>query len=141
MIVFGFEHVVVFVCNLPAPAASLGHFRDVGSVQVMVGDKAVVIELFARVRMHHGDLAPVHREGILAASQGNIVEGAHHHDFRETAMETAVFHLFDGVIGLPKGQALVQFGMRVRLAHKDEGAPLVSGQRTQGLVAVEVIAQ
>jgi hypothetical protein len=138
---FRFAHVVIFVFALPPSTTCLGALRDVLSAQAMVGDKASVIELCACFRLDDGDLAPVHGQGIRAAAQGNVSEVALPHDCRKTAIAVAAFHGFDGVIGLPKGQALLEGGMGVGLAHKDAVESVVQGPGPQRLVTVEGIAQ
>jgi hypothetical protein len=56
MVLLGLEHVVIFVCDLPAPTTCLRDVHDVVRAQaMMIGDKAVVIEVFARFGTHDYD--------------------------------------------------------------------------------------
>src|SRR2546425_9599772 len=51
MVALGLEHVVVFVFDFPAPTPRLSHLGDIFSAHTVIGDQAIVIELFARVAM------------------------------------------------------------------------------------------
>jgi hypothetical protein len=125
MIAFGFEHGIVFVLNLPAPAACLCDLQDVFGTQAMIGDKAVVIELLTCFGMDRGHLEPIDDQGPFATLQKDLVKIAIPRDGGETATPAACFQLLDGIIRLPKGQALLERGMGIGLAHKDEVQALV----------------
>ncbi len=56
MIAFGLEHVVVFVFHFPSTTARLPKLGNVVIADLVVGDKAVMIELFARFGVYLGDL-------------------------------------------------------------------------------------
>src|SRR4029434_8083113 len=60
--------------------------------------------------------------------------------FRQASLPTTLFTLGDCTLGLPKGQAFIKLGMRVRLTHQDKVETLVESQRTKRLLAVEIIA-
>ena len=74
MVAFGLEHVVIVVCDLPAPTARLRDVCDVVRMQAMMGDKAVVIELFARFGTHDCELEPMGRQGIVTSTQAHVVD-------------------------------------------------------------------
>jgi len=74
---------------------------------------SVVIQLLARFGMHHHALEPIDRQDITAPSQEHIVNIPIRHHFREAAIEAAVFTRFDGAVGLPKGQALLDISFVV----------------------------
>lgn len=141
MIAFGLEHVVVFVFDFPPPAACSGKVGNVVSRDPMIGDKAVVIALFARVGMHRGDLKPIHRPGILTAAQPHIVARAIQHDVAHAAAAVALLNFLHGLRLLPKGQALIERGMRVGLAHQDEVEAGCERTCTQRVIAVKIIAK
>jgi hypothetical protein len=46
MVPFGLEHMVIFVCDLPAPTPGVGDGHDGVRAQAMSGDTAVVIQLW-----------------------------------------------------------------------------------------------
>ena len=58
MVPLGLEHVVVFVFDLPAATTRLRNRHNVVIVQAMIGDTAIVIELFARFGIDDRDLEP-----------------------------------------------------------------------------------
>jgi hypothetical protein len=66
MVAFGLEHVVIFVFDLPASTARLRDVRNIVRVQAMIGDKAVVIELFAGFGIDDRDLEPIDRSILRA---------------------------------------------------------------------------
>ncbi len=141
MVPLGLEHVVVVVCDLPAATTRLRNRHNVVIVQAMIGDTAMVRELFARCGMDDRDLEPMDRQGIVTTAQAHVVEGAHHRHFREATIPVASFTLGHTVVGLPKRQALRERGMRVGRTRQDEGETVLEHQRTQGLVAGEILAQ
>ena len=61
MVPLGLQHIVIFVFDLPAPTAGLGDGCDVVRAQAMIGDKAVMIQLFARFGIGYRDLEPMDR--------------------------------------------------------------------------------
>jgi hypothetical protein len=65
MIAFGLGHIVIFVFDLPARTARSRNLHDRLSLYVMISDKAVVIHLFTRFRMHDGELKPMDRQGTF----------------------------------------------------------------------------
>ena len=69
MVALGLEHVVIFVFDLPAPTARLRNVHDVVRRQAMIGDTAIVIELFARFGIDDRDLEPIDRQGIVTTAQ------------------------------------------------------------------------
>jgi hypothetical protein len=107
----------------------------------MIGDTALVRELFARFGMDNRDLEPMDRQGIVTTSQAHVVDGAHHRHFREATMPVASFTRGSPVVGLPKRHALRERGMGVGLPRQDAGETVLEPQRTKGLVAGEIIAQ
>ncbi len=86
----------------------------------MIGDTAIVIELFARFGMDDRDLEPIDRQGIVTTSQAHVVDVAHHRHFREATIPVASFTRSYPVVGLPKRQALIERGMGVGLTRQDE---------------------
>jgi hypothetical protein len=136
----GFEHVLVFVRNLPAPAACLGALQDVCGPQAMIGDQAVVIELLTCFGMDRGHLEPMDAQGPFATLQKDLVKIAIPRDGGATATPAACCQRLDGLIGLPKGQALLERGRGIGRAHNDAVHALVSGELTQGVVTGESIA-
>ena len=107
----------------------------------MMRDPAIVRELFARFGIDDRDLAPMDRHGIVTPMQEYLVEIAHHRDLREALMPVVLFTWSHRVVGLPKRDALREFGMRVGLARTNEMVPLLQRQRTKGLITLESIAQ
>jgi len=141
MVALRLEHVVVFVFDFPASAPRLRHLRDVLRRNLVIGDKAIVVELFTRVGVHHRDLAPIDGEGLGPLVEEHVIDKAIQPHFREAAIPVAAFTDGDTIMGLPKGKTLVQLGMGIRFTHKDEVEALVQRQGTKGLLAVEIIAQ
>ena len=68
MVALGFDPVVVFVCDLPAPTTRVCDLRDVFSAQAMMGDQAVVREWLARLGIDRGARQPRHCQGPWATS-------------------------------------------------------------------------
>src|SRR5215468_1128672 len=91
MVALGLEDVVVFVFDLPASPARLRHRRDVVSSQAMIGDKAVVIELFTCGGIDARELEPIDRHGIVTPSQQHSIDVPIPHHFRETTIPTTMF--------------------------------------------------
>ena len=141
MVALGLEDVVVFVFNLPPSTAGLGHFGHVCHTETVIGDKGVVVELCGRFGIDYGHLDPIDRERVLTVLQQDLIDEAIDGHFRQTPFPTPLFTLGDGTLGLPKGQAFIQLGMRIRLTHQDKVETLVERQRTKRLLAVEIIAQ
>ena len=141
MVVLGCAHVVVFVCDLPAPPTRLGDLGDTFLGQLMIGDKAVVIELLTSFAIDDRHLTPIYRQGTATAPQKDIVDIAQHRYCYKTAIPVAAFTCFDTVISLPKGQTLIERGMRGGLSDKEEIEAMWQDQLTPGLVAVEIIAK
>ena len=125
MVPFGLKHIVIFVFDLPAPTPCVGDGRDVVRAQAMIGDKAVVIQLFARFSIDYCDLEPIDRQGSVTPTQEDVVNIAHQRCFRVAPIPLASFVRGHATRGLPEGQALVELGMGVRLARQDEVAPVV----------------
>jgi hypothetical protein len=72
-----------------------------------MSDKAVVRELCACFARDRSALAPMHRQGILAASQGNVVEVAIQYDFRiklhrHDGIEQVAYRIVTGTLRHPK---------------------------------------
>src|SRR5215471_21651737 len=86
MVPFGLEHVVIFVFDLPAPTSCVGYGCNVVRAQAMIGDKAVVIQLFTRFGIDHGDLAPIDRPGIVPTTQEDVIDVTLHRHCREAAV-------------------------------------------------------
>jgi hypothetical protein len=107
----------------------------------MIGDTAIVLELFARFGMDDRDLEPIDRQGIVTPAQEHLVEVAHHRYFPEAPIPVVLFTCSHRVVGLPKRYALIEFGMRVGVARKDEIATMLYHQRTKRLIAVEIITE
>jgi hypothetical protein len=61
---------------------------------------------FTTVLSHHATAS------IVPALQEHVVEVAIAHHFRQAAMPAVSFKLVHGPIGLPKGQAFIERGMR-----------------------------
>lgn len=141
MVALGLEHVVIVVCDLPAPTACVCNVCDVVRVQAMPGDKAVVRELCARCGTHDRDLEPMGRQGLVTITQTHVIDGPLPPHCREAAMPMAAFKHGHTVVGLPQRQALRERGMGVGLARQDALQALVQGERTQRLLAGESIAQ
>jgi len=141
MVALGLEPVVMFVFDLPAPTARLRDVCNVVRVQAMIGDKAVVIELFARFGTHDRDLEAIDRPGIDTITQAHVIDVPIPHHVREAAIPTAAFQRGNPVVGLPKRQPFIERDMGVGLARQNAVQALVEGQRTKRLLAVEVIAQ
>jgi hypothetical protein len=106
--------------NTPAPTTREGDLRNVFSAQVMMGDKAVVIELLPRFAVDDRHLKPIAWQGTATASQKDIVDRAQHRYFCTTVIPVAAFTFFATVARLPKGQTRIERGMRVGLGDKDE---------------------
>src|SRR5215475_2831098 len=141
MVAFGLEDVVVFVFNLPPSTTSLSHLGHVRHTETMIGDKGVVIELCARFGIDYGHLDLIDRERMLPALQQDLIDEAIEGHFCHTPRPTTLFTLRDCTLGLPKGQAFIQLGMRIRLTHPDKVEPLVESQCTKRRLAIEIIAQ
>src|SRR5262245_28377125 len=119
MLACGLEHVVVFVCELPAPPPRLGHRHHVSGGQAMIGDTAMVIELLARFGIDDRDREPIDRQGIGTPAPEYLVEVAHHRYFRAAPIPVVLCTCSPSVVGLPKRSALIECGMGVGLARKD----------------------
>src|SRR5215831_5354714 len=141
MVPFGLKHIVIFVFDLPASTPCVGDGPDVVRAQAMIGDKAVVIQLFARFGIDDCDLEPMDRQGRVTPTQEDVVDVAHQRCFRVASIPPASFVLGHATRSLPAGPALVELGMGVGLARQDEVAPVVEDQRTKGLIAIEIIPQ
>jgi hypothetical protein len=132
---FGLEYIVVFIVDLPPPTACLRHRRDVFCRDTVIGDQAGVVELFARFGVDHRDLAPMDRQGLFPVEQEHVIARAIHRHFREAAIPVTAFPRGDAVVGVPKGDALVQLRMGIGCAHEDEVEALCQSQGTQGVGA------
>src|SRR5256885_4662075 len=139
MVALGLEHVVVFVFNLPPSTPGLGHLGHVRHTETVIGDKGVVIELFARFGIDHGHLDPIDRERWLPVLQQDILDEVIADHFRQATLPVTLFILGDCTLGLPKGQAFIKLGMRGRLTHQDKVEPLMESQRTKWLLTIEII--
>ena len=73
MIALRLQHIVVFVFDLPASPTRLGHRHNVRGSQAMIGDPAIVIELFARFGIDDRKLEPIDRHGIVTPAQELLV--------------------------------------------------------------------
>src|SRR5262245_26019887 len=93
MVPLGLEHVVMFVFDLPAPTACLGHGCDVVRAQAMIGDKAVVIQLFTRFGLDPCDLEPIDQPGIVPTTQEDVIDGTRYCHCREAAVPSPSFPL------------------------------------------------
>ena len=141
MIALGLEHVVVFVFDLPTPPTRLCHCHHVMGGQAMIGDTAIMIELCARFGIDDRDLEPIDRHGIVTPAQEYFVEVAYPRDFCEAPIPVVFFTGAHSVIGLPKRYALIEFGMGVGFARKDEIAAMLDHQCTKRLIAVKIITE
>jgi hypothetical protein len=137
----GFEHGVVCVCALPTPTPCAGALRDVVGLPALMGDQAVGRAWRACVGLDRGARPPRHGHGPWATSQPAIVQRTLPRDGGATAMPAACCQGFDGIVRLPKGQALSACGMGSGRADTEAVDPVWSGQRTQRLMTGEVIAQ
>ena len=115
MVPLGLEHVVIVVVDLPAPTACLGDGRAGGRAQAMMGDTAVVIQLFARFGIDHCDREPMDRQGTVTTTQEDVIDVPLQRHCREAAVPTPSFPRGHAVIGLPEGQPLIELGMGIRL--------------------------
>ena len=59
MVALGLEHIVVFVFDLLAPPTRSRNVSNIVGRQAMIGDTAIVIELFARFGVDDGDVEPI----------------------------------------------------------------------------------
>ena len=125
MIALRLEHIVVFVCDLPAPPTRLGHRHHVLGGQAMIGDTAIVREWFARFGIDDRDLEPIDRHGIVTPAQEDLVEVTHHRYVCEAPIPVARFTDGQRVVGLPKRYALIELGMGVGFARKDDVATML----------------
>ena len=141
MVPFGLQHVVRFVCDLPAPTTGLCDGRDGVRAPTMMGDKAMVRPLRARLGIDHRALAPMDRPGIVPTTQEDVIDVPRQRHVREAAVPTPSCTLGHPVVGLPEGQALIERGMGIRRTRQDAVQALWLGQRTKRLLAVEIIAQ
>ena len=141
MVALGLEHMVIFVFDLPPPPACLGHRRDGLGCDTVIGDKAIVIQLFARFGVDHCDLAPIDRQGILPVEQAHIIERTIQRHFCKAAIPVPAFSSSDAIVGVPKGDAIIKLGMGIGRAHQDEVEALGQRQGTKGLLAVSIIPQ
>jgi len=141
MVAFGLEHIVVFVCDLPPPTACLRSLRNVVSRDLVIRDKAIVVELFARLGVDHGDLEPIDRQGLLPVEEEHIIQEAIQGHFREAAIPMTAFTRGKATVGVPKGDTLGQLGMGIGLAHQDEVEAFGERSGTKRLLAVQIIAQ
>jgi hypothetical protein len=107
----------------------------------VIGDKGIVIQLFARFGIDHGHLDPIDQSRVLPGLQQDIIDEALEGHFRHAPLPATLFMVGDGTLDLPKGQAFIQLRMRVRLPHQDKVETLLESQRTKRLLAVEIIAQ
>src|SRR5712691_13481167 len=98
MVPFGLEHIVVFIFDLPPPTACLRYSRDVLCRNAVIGEKAVVVELFARWGVDHGDCEPIDRQGIFPVEPQYVMEQAIHGNFREAAIPVTAFTCNDTVV-------------------------------------------
>src|SRR5215471_2565210 len=137
----GLEHVVVFIFDLPASTTRLSNRHHVVRCQAMIGDTAIVVELLTRSGIGDGDLEPIDRQGIVPTAQEDVVKVVYQRHFREAPIPAARFPHGHRVGGLPKRYTLIEGGMGVGFARKDEMATMLYDQLTEGLVAVEVVAQ
>ena len=141
MIALGLEHVVVFIFDFPPATARLGKLRNVVIRYVMIGDQAVVVELFAGFAMHLDYLKPIHRQGVLTAAQKYIVDIAIQYDVHHAAFALAAFDLLNGACLLPKGQALIERAMRVGFARQDKVKAVLENTLAKGLIAVKIVTK
>ena len=137
----GLEPVVVVVCDLPSFTRRLRHVHPVVSRQPVLGEPALVRQLFACVGMAPRALKPRDREGIVTTAQAAIVDGAPQRPCRASPLEAAACVRSASGGGLPKRSALKELGRGVGGTGKEEGATRLSHPRTKGLVALEVLAQ
>ncbi len=141
MVALGLAHVGVFVGDLPPPTPRWRNVHNVVNRQAMMGDRAMVLPLFTRFGMDDRAVAPMDRPGIGTTAQEHVVDVPPQRHCRAAPMPAASCTRGHPVGGLPKRQALIERGMGVGLTRQDEGKTVVSPQRTQGLVAGEIIAQ
>src|SRR5687768_13698485 len=120
MVALGFEHVVVFVFTLPPSTTGLCYLCHIVCTETVIGDKRIVIELLARFGVDHGDLDPIDRERLLTILQQDIIDEAIEGHFCQATLPLTLFTLAHRILSLPKGQAVIKLGMRIRLTHQDE---------------------
>jgi hypothetical protein len=137
----GLEDMVVCVFDLPSPAPRLGNGHDVVSRQAVIGATARVIQLFPRVGVDDGEVAPMDRHGLGTTAPEDVVHGAHHGHCREAPIAGACCMRDDRLGGVPKCSALIACGRGVGLTRQDAVETMLADQRTKGLVAGEIIAQ
>jgi hypothetical protein len=90
MVAFGLEHVVIFIFNLPPSTTGVCHLCHVLRAEPVIGDKGVVIELFARFGIGHGHLDPIARERGLTILQQDIIDEAIACYFRKASRPTSL---------------------------------------------------
>src|SRR2546421_3076713 len=76
MVALGLEHIVVFVFDLPPPTARLRSLCNVFSRDPVIRDKAIVVELFARLGVDHRALEPIDRQGLLPVEEQYVMKKA-----------------------------------------------------------------
>ena len=79
---------MLFSFSSSSAHALLGRRRDVVRAQAMIGDKAVVIQLFARFGIDHRELKPIDRQGIVTTTQEDVIDVTIQRHFREAAVPT-----------------------------------------------------
>jgi hypothetical protein len=137
MVALGLEHVVVFVFNLPPSTTGLCPLCHVLRTEPVIRDKGMVREWCARFGMDHDPLDPIDRERVLPRLQPDIIDEALEGPFRQAPLPATLCTLGDCTLGLPKGPACIQLGMRVRLTHQAKVDPLLESPRPKRLLAGE----
>ena len=70
-----------------------------------------MLELFSRGGVHHRELKPIDGQGFLPIEKEHVIKQAIHGHFSKAAIPVPAFTRGEPVVGLPKGDTLVQLGM------------------------------
>ena len=141
LVALGREPVGLCVGALPAPTTRWRHVPHVGSRQALRAAPALVLALCACGGLADREVAPLDRPGIVTPSQQHVVDVMPQRHGRAATMPAASCTLGPTAGGLPQRQARRARGMGGGLARQAAVATVGASHRTQGLVAVESIAQ
>jgi len=140
MVALGLQGIVVFVFHFPTGTPGLDDIGDVVGGNFVVGGKGIFVDNGA-VGAGRGELTPVHLQGIVTVTQGDLVDetiGIGLCLFAPTARLGQGLHATGDV---DTGDPLVEGLVGIGFAYQHEVEPLREDRLTQGLAGVEVIAQ
>ena len=120
VVAFGFEHIVVFVFDLPTAAAVSNNGFDGSLRDGEVGDPGVFVELCPRIFPGQGQFTPVDVQRGLVAPPRQLVRIALGVDFAILPIPMPLLTRSQAPIGGQEINHLVQSPMRVGLAHQHE---------------------